>query len=186
MFSSAGPIAAVLCVAALITSAPARAQDARAVDLGVGYQWLDTSDQSYPVGLHVDASGPIFGGLRWLGEATFGRDTEHDREFGVNASLTATTFGGGARWSFGSGGVRPYFQATFGSQRDAYVLSAEGAGDLISETETTLMFQPGGGVALRVTGRWDLFGQADLRRVFYDQQAEDFLRVAAGVRLSFR
>ena len=186
MSARVGPLAIVLCAAAVLTSTVAQAQEARAVDVGVGSQWLDAADQSYPLGVVADASGPIIGSLRWLGEVAFARDSGHDREFGVDASLTAITFAGGTRWSFAAGRLRPYVQAVAGSQRDAYVLSAEGAGELISETATAGMFQPGAGIMFPLAERWVVFAQADLRRVFYDEGSEDFLRVAAGVRLSFR
>lgn len=164
-----------------VFASPAAAQEAATVDLGAGYQYLQAPDsQSYPLGANVDVTGALFLGLRWVAEAGVSRDREKDDEFGVTSTLMAVNYGGGLRFAPGRGRW-PYAQVVVGRHRDSFTVNADDIGDIISESRSTLMVQPGAGLAFNV-GRWRLFGQVDYRRIFYEEQEENDYRAVVGLR----
>jgi hypothetical protein len=173
--------------ALLLSAAPAAAQGSGtgAVDVGIGYQYLRAPDsQSYPLGFNADVTGPFLPGLRWVGEAGLSRDRERDDDVGVTSTLTAIHYAGGVRFAPGRGRW-PYAQLLVGRHRDGLTVNANDIGDIISESRSTTMLQPGVGVAFSV-GRWRLFAQGDYRRILYTGSAENDYRAVAGVRFSVR
>jgi hypothetical protein len=171
-------------LAMVAVAAPASAQDASQVDLGIGYQWLHAPDQSYPLGFNVDLSGALTGDLRWVGEFGWSRDSEGD--FGLDASLTATSFGAGLRWAPASASYHPYAQVILGGQRDSINVDGDVTGDLFDESETTFILQPGAGVTVPVGPKWGVFGQADWRRIFYEGNGTNDFRFVVGARINLK
>jgi hypothetical protein len=175
-------------VVALVSAAPAAAQSGPppAIDVGVAYQFLQVpdADQSYPLGANVDLTGALPLGLRWVGEVGLSRDRERDDDVGVTSTLTALHYAAGLRVSPG-GGRWPYAQVLIGRHRDGFTVSADDIGEIISESLTTTMLQPGAGIAFNV-GRWRIFGQADYRRIMYEGRSEHDYRALAGVRFGLR
>ena len=188
MTRSLGRHAGLLAVCALLLSpVPAAAQGSGtgAVDVGIGYQYLRAPDaQAYPLGFNADVTGPFFLGLRWVGEAGLSRDRERDDDVGVTSTLTAVHYAGGIRFDPRSGRW-PYAQLLVGRHRDGFTVNADDIGDLISESRSTTMLQPGVGIAFSL-GRWRLFAQGDYRRILYAANAENDYRAVAGVRVGVR
>jgi hypothetical protein len=158
---------------ALLTSATT----ASAQSVGVGYQFLrafpsDSSAVNYPLGVNVDVAVPVFRQWQALGE--FGWSRNGKGALGTEGTLTATSYGGGVRFAT-TARWHPYAQFIVGYHRDA----------INDFNETTVMVQPGGGASYAFGERFRLFGQADLRRILYDDilGAENDLRLVAGVRL---
>lgn len=178
-----------VCGSALLAmmafAAPASAQTAPALDLGVGYQWLHAPEQAYPFGINLDLSGTLSGDFRWVGEFNWSRDSEGD--FGVDGSLTATAYAAGVRWAPDAGArYRPYAQVLAGLHRDKLDLEVEGVGNLVDLDEKSFMLQPGVGATFPVGDRWGVFGQADWRRIFYDDDGEHDFRFVVGARITLR
>ena len=165
---------------------PASAQDAPAVDLGVGYQWLHAPDQAYPLGFNLDVSGALTDSVRWVGEFGWSRDSEEDADFGVDASLTATSFAAGVRWAPPTAAYRPYAQVLLGAHRDGFNVDTDVVGTLLDGSETNFMLQPGVGVTMPVGSNWGLFGQADWRRIFYEGEGQNDFRLVVGARFDLR
>lgn len=180
-------MAAAIVATAGLWSTPAAAQGSATptIDLGVGYQYLaGTDDQTYPVGVNVDVTGAFLLGLRWVGEVGFARDRATDNQADVTATLMAVNYGGGLRLAPGRGRW-PYVQVIVGQHRDSYTLNAEGIGDLITTSQSTLMVQPGVGLGFNV-GRLRVFGQADYRRIYYEAGEENNYRAVVGLRFRLR
>lgn len=179
----------IVCGAALLAvvafAAPASAQDAPVLDLGIGYQWLHAPEQAYPLGFNLDLSGQLSGDFRWVGEFNWSTDSESD--FGVDASLAATAFAAGVRWAPEAGAkYRPYAQVLVGAHRDSFDLDADGLDVDLDESQTNFMLQPGVGATFPVGDRWGVFGQADWRRIFYEGEGENDFRFVVGARVTLK
>ncbi|MFN8063997.1 MAG: outer membrane beta-barrel protein [Vicinamibacterales bacterium] len=166
-------------------AAPALAQDAPKVDLGVGYQWLHFSGGSYPLGFNVDLSGAASGDLRWVAELGWSRDSEGSSALGVDASATALSVAGGVRWAPAAKAYKPYAQVLVGVQRDSVSVDTNLFGNLVDGSSSNFILQPGVGATFPVGAKWGLFGQADWRRVFGDGGANG-VRLVAGARLALK
>jgi hypothetical protein len=165
--------ALLACVA---MAAPASAQEASKVDVGVGYQWLHAPDQSYPFGLNFDASGALVNDFRWVGEVSWSRDSES--EGALDATLTAVSYGAGVRWAPAVAAYQPYAQVILGAHRDSL--------DVLDFSETNFMLQPGVGVTVPVGSKWGVFGQVDWRRVFYEDDGTNDFRLVVGARFNLK
>jgi hypothetical protein len=169
-----------ILAALIVSAAPAAAQDAPAVELGVGYQFLDFEESSsLPLGFSVDVSGALTDTFSWVGEVGWSRDSEE--LLGADFSFTALHFAGGARWSGRySPRFTPFVQVLVGAQRSSY---EEDGDDLGSNTD--FLLQPGGGVAYSM-GTWSIFGQVDYRRVFFEDEGVNGVRFVVGARVPLR
>lgn len=165
-------------------AAPASAQDAPALDLGIGYQWLHAPDQAYPLGFNLDLSGTLTDDIRWVGEVGWSRDSESDDDFGAEGSLTATSFAAGVRWTPPAAAYRPYVQVLLGAQRDSVNVDSDIVGFDVSDTNAIL--QPGAGLTVPVGANWGVFGQADWRHVFYEGDGANDFRFVVGARINLR
>lgn len=178
-----------VCGSALLAlvafAAPASAQTAPALDLGVGYQVLRAPDQTFPVGFNLDLSGALSGNFRWVGEFNHSRDSEG--AFGVDASLAATAFGAGVRWApEATAKYHPYAQVLAGLERDSVNLDVDGLGGLVDESDSSFMLQPGVGATFPVGQKWGVFGQADYRRIFHEGEGTNAFRFVVGARLTIK
>lgn len=167
-------------------AAPASAQDAPKVDLGLGYQWLHAPEQAYPFGFNVDLSGALTGDLRWVAEVGWSKDSEGSDAFGVDASLSALAIGGGVRWAPPAKAYKPYAQVLVGVHRDSVNVDTTVFGNLVDGSESNFMLQPGVGATFPVGAKWGLFGQADWRRIFYDGNGENDFRLVVGARVALK
>lgn len=175
---------ALLALTAIAT--PASAQDAPALDLGIGYQWLHAPEQAYPFGINLDLSGTLTGHLRWVGELGWSRDSEDVDDVDVSGSLTATSFGAGVRWTPPAASYRPYVQLLAGVHHDKLNVDANALAVYVDVSETSFMLQPGAGVTVPVGAKWGLFGQADWRRIFYEGEGENDFRLVVGARIDLK
>jgi hypothetical protein len=175
-----------VCGSALLAliAIPASAQEAPAVDLGIGYQWLHAPDQAYPLGFNLDVSGNLTDNLRWVGELGWSRDSEGDDDFGVDGSLTATSFAAGVRWAPAAAAYHPYAQVLLGAQRDSINVDSSIAG--FDDSDTNFILQPGVGVTVPAGANWGVFGQADWRRVFYEGDGANDFRFVVGARINLK
>jgi opacity protein-like surface antigen len=169
------------------TALPAAAQN---VSAGYQFQRIANDGLNLPAGFNVDASFPIGkSGLHALGQVDWSRKSESERIGGttVEESTTLTTYGAGVRWGISSARASPFVQAVIGFMRASASCIIAGV-DLCAEaseaSETDLMLQVGGGVAVPFTLRMALVGQVDYRRIFSEGEAGNTFRVIGGIRLN--
>jgi len=156
-----------------LVASPALAQN---LDVGAAYQFLHAPEVNYPGGFNVDASLGLSDNFRVVGE--YGIARRGGETFGVEGTLTATNYGGGLRIASDTPGWAPYVQIIAGAHEDK----------INGFSLTTFMLQPGAGITFPLGSSLGIFGQADYRRIFYDDEAgaENDYRFLAGLRFSRR
>lgn len=171
----------------VVVAAPAAAQNAPGVEVGVGYQYFRLTgedDLGFPVGFNFDVAFPIMDQIGIVGEVGWARGS--DEIFLVDGSYSATSFGGGVRWTGQySESFDPFAQVILGAQRTAYDVEFLGE-DLDSDSSTDFMLQLGGGVNVKVAPNWGVVGQIDYRRIFYEGEGSNGFRFVIGARFSVR
>jgi hypothetical protein len=176
---------ACLSVAALISAVPASAQN---VSFGYQFQHLSNGGDGFnmPLGLNVDAAVPVGSRLSIVGQVDWSRKSESETFVGtsVEATLSATTYGGGVRWTGRAPSVAPYIDVLFGATHFSGNGNVAGV-EVLSDSSTDAMFQVGGGVAVPLDGATSVIGQFDYRRIFTDDEGTNSIRFVAGIRFGF-
>jgi len=89
------------------------------VSFGYQFQHLSNGDDGFnmPVGLNIDAALPVGSRLSIVGQFDWSRKSESETLAGtsVEATLSATTYGGGVRWTGRAPSVAPYIDVLFGA-----------------------------------------------------------------------
>ncbi|HEY6214121.1 MAG TPA: hypothetical protein VIW45_17625 [Vicinamibacterales bacterium] len=168
-----------------ITSAPARAQGAPLrPSVTAGYQLLHIPDETFPLGFNIDVGVPINGGWSGVAEAGFAHDNVN-LTGSTATSINFTNFGGGARWTGAtSANAAPFVQLLVGGVHTSANVSTVTA--TAHASDTAFMIQPGIGVVVPATGMFAAVVQADYRRVFFSEEAENEFRLFVGIRLAAR
>jgi hypothetical protein len=167
----------VLAVCAM-SAVPAAAQPR--IDVGIAYQILHAPDQTYPFGFNVDVSGAITDSLRVVGEVGLSRDS--DSVLFVDGTLTALHGAGGIRYQSDTPGWASYVQFLVGVHHDSASVDVADV-NLPDLSENTFMIQPGVGIKVPIAPSFAVFGQADYRRIFYEDEGENDYRFLVGVRI---
>jgi hypothetical protein len=169
-----------LWLAVLYGAATPVAAQGRNLDVGLGYQFLRLGGVSFPEGLSVEVTQGVADAFAVVGETGWSRKST--TPFGFSERTTALHFGGGMRWAARNDQrVRPFAQFVLGVERDIVAVKEFG-----SESASSLLVQPGGGMTVHLTGRQIIFGQIDLRRVFQEGAGVTVMRTTVGwqVRLN--
>jgi hypothetical protein len=191
------------CATVLASAAPARAQTTSTLttplyEVSAGYQFLNAGevcgpeeivdgqvvqtcspDRRFPLGFAFDVARN-FDSLGVVAEFGRSSDSEDDIDF------TSWHLAGGLRYTFRNAPrVTPYGQILFGVAVDGFDAGTT------DDSTGNFMMQPGGGVYFGVAERWGVFAQADLRRLFLDEDsnldsARSDGRVFLGIRFSVR
>lgn len=177
----------LFCVAALLIGTTASALAQPSLDVAVGYQSLharsqtpDVPNQDYPFGVNVDLSIGLNDSIRVVGEYGLSRDT--DAAFDVSGTLSASHVAGGIRYASDTPGWSPYVQLLVGVQHDSFSVDVAN-NNLFDFSDNTLMIQPGAGITFPITRAFGIFGQADYRRIFYEDEGQTDYRFVVGVRI---
>jgi len=163
----------------LLGASAAKAQS-HPIAVEVAYQLIDFEDLRFPAGLNADISAGVSGSFAVVGEVGWSRNSS--QEFGLRDVTTAFDAAGGIRWS-GDRRRRfaPFAQVMLGFERERVDIERFGA-----DATTSVLVQPGVGIAARLRTREALFGEIDWRHV--PQHSDDHtnaLRVLIGVRFNF-
>lgn len=183
-FSSVAVVAAAVGLGA---AAPALAQGTP-VDLGLGYQYFRVVEENFVAGFNIDVDARVRSPLTVIGEVSFTRrGGDVDDEPGVEFSESATSFGGGVRYSYPIDDMRSVFgQVLVGVQRTAGTVTIDALDFDESESSNDFMLGLDGGVRFQVNQSVDAFVQAGIRRVFFEGEGETGFRIVVGVRLPLR
>ena len=147
-------------------------------ELGAGYQLFKagkvcnddpltetcSADRTFPFGVAIDAARN-FGALGIVAEGGWSFDS--DESDGTDLKFNTWHLAGGARWNMRKARFWPYGQILAGVIQDRLSLDIEDSDDI---SQTSFMLQPGVGVNFVAGDGWALFGQADYRRVFLDEE----------------
>jgi hypothetical protein len=165
--------AAVWLIAVFGAATPLAAQGS-GVELGVGYQFLRLGGAWFPQGFSVGVVKGLTGEFAVVGETGWSRDST--TSFGFRQRTTALHLAGGVRWNpVGDHRFRPFAQIVIGAERDRTSVKEFG-----SDSASSLLVQPGGGINVRLNNRQRVFGQVDLRRVFQEGAALNVIRTVFG------
>lgn len=162
---------------------------AQSVSFGYQYQRIGGEDGlNMPLGFNVDASVPFgAGNVSVIGQFDWSRKSVEGIVEGIldaEGSTTLSVFGGGIRWTApGNGGARPFLQALLGVLHNSESCTFEGVELCESFTGNNLLLQLGGGVAVPMSDRVSLVGQADYRRAFVEEAGTNLFRFVAGIRI---
>jgi hypothetical protein len=163
----------------LYTISPAAAQD-KTMNVGIGYQALKFDASSFPLGLNTDFVAGVTEHLAVVGEFGWARDSTH--QFGLRDVTTGLHVGGGGRWLISrKRRFTPFGQILVGLEHDRTAIEKFG-----SDSASTFLVQPGGGIIVRVNSRQDVFGQVDLHRVFQEDDHPTAARFLIGLRYNIR
>lgn len=158
----------------LFESVPVFAQS----DLSAGYQFvrLSTADgaSNLPQGFGIDYARSISNGWRIVG--VFGWAARHENgpldTFSADLNFNQITIAGGIRRQFGGETkTYPYVQAVVGLARSALHATLDGL-PIIDDTSIDPMFEPGAGIASRLTDSIGFFGQIDYRLILAGSSSE--------------
>jgi hypothetical protein len=179
------PILAILGVALAASALPASAQN---VSFGYQYQHLSVGGDSLnmPGGFNVDVGVPVARGVSIVGQYDWSRKSASETIVGtsVDASLTVSTFGGGVRWTGRMPSLAPFIDVLFGGTHFSGGGNVAGV-SVVSGSDTSAMFQVGGGVAIPLTPMVSALGQFDYRRIFTEDEGTNSIRFVAGIRVGF-
>lgn len=168
-----------VCVLMLCCATSAGAQD-KSVSVGIGYQFLQIEDRSFPAGVAVDLVCELWPHLAAVGDVSWSRDAAH--QFGFRDVATVLHAGGGPRWSASRARrFQPFGQVILGLARNSRAIDQFG-----DDSASRLEIQPGAGVIVRLNPRQELFGQIDVRRAFGDEEPVNAVDVVVGVRFKLR
>ena len=173
------------CMTTAFVFASTAAAQPSLLEVSGAYQITRAADQTFPGGWSVDiAANP---GDAWgiVGEVNGAYRVVGDRDLG-DVSLSLHSVGAGTRWSRrGARRLVPFLQMLAGVTR--VTARAEILGTEVRGSSTEFMLQPGGGVTVRLNQRLGVLGQADYRRVFFDDSdgevGESQLRILLGIRI---
>jgi hypothetical protein len=158
----------------LSAARPALAQNDRTA-VGVAYQLVDSPDMLFPIGLNVDLTAGISRGFDVVGEAGWSRHSS--QQFGLRDVTMGFDAAGGIRWRTRLRRLAPFAQMLVGLERERTDVERFGA-----DWTSSLLLQPGAGLAVRIATREALFGQIDLRHRRQHPDATNAVRVLIGVR----
>jgi hypothetical protein len=153
----------LLSLAVIGYAAPAAAADG--ADIDVAYQYAHVSQggesESLPAGFAAGVAVPVSGPWSVVGDFSWNRKTLS--EGGIDdLKFTATSFGGGLRFTPATmSQFMPYVQAVIGAEHDKVSSDSVGA----SDSSNNLMFQPGVGGAINLSGALKGFAEIDYRWV---------------------
>jgi hypothetical protein len=178
LFAKVLPLGALMVALA----APAMAQNAPAVEVGGGYNYLHTEDTNVPGGWYAEVSGNLTPVFSVVGQVTANYKSIDDVLSGVTVDTTLASYMGGVRVNARTtNGATPFVHALFG------VMHASGSVDVlgfnVGDSVTDPALQLGGGVKF-MPGTIGLQVGADYLRTFSDLEANSF-RFAAGVVVGF-
>ena len=167
-------IGACVWLVALFGAVTPLAAQGNDVELGVGYQLLRLADAWFPQGFSVEVVKGLTEEFAVVGETGWSRDST--TPFGFEQRTTALHLAGGVRWNPGGDQrFRPFAQIILGAERDIINVKEFG-----SDSASSLLVQPGGGMDVRLNNRQRVFGQVDLRRVFHEGSALNVIRTFFG------
>ena len=160
------------------------AQSTPAVEIAGGYQinWDNDVDGSFPTGWFVSGAGFLTDNLAIVGEVSGSYKSESDGFF--TADLDLHTYLAGARFSSRAGAVTPFGQVLVGAAKASGRLGGF-VGFEERASETAFAAQPGGGVDIHLTEAIAARVMFDYRRIFFEGEANDEIRVAAGIVFGF-
>ena len=168
-------------------------------ELGLGYQLFKAGElcveespveescvpgRWFPFGVAIDAARN-FGKFAIVGEAGWAFDSDSDDDDDLEFQFNTWHIGGGPRMNFRKNQFWPYAQVLGGViQNRVSIKDIDDSGD----SETSFFLQPGVGANFIAGDGWSLFGQADYRRVFLDEEengvsGRNDLRLFFGVRM---
>jgi len=173
-------VAAVLAVAFAATNADAGAL--RQISFGAGYVSPDNVSGTWTVGAGFDFALPV-SNLYIQPNAGYWNYSEDASFAGITASSSIRDifFGGNAKYMFATSApkLHPYVQAGVAVHMISLEADILGLAS-ISDTETKIGLQAGGGLAYDVAERWGVFGQGNLHLV------SDFNQWSVGGGVQFR
>jgi hypothetical protein len=159
-------------------AAPACAQQSQGGDVAFSYAILRDFeiDQTFPTGWLVAVNGNVSRAFGVVGEV--GGNYKTIQVLGTDLNLSVHTFLAGVRLRNESRGAVPFAQFLVGAARGSAGLLGE------SGSVTHFAFQPGGGVDIRITDRFGIRAQGDVRVITGDTTTTEF-RFAAGAVVGF-
>ncbi len=149
-------------------------------EYGGGYNFvgeLEEGGSSYPVGWNGSIAKNLNEMVGIVGEVT----GNHDRATGIDTNFYS--FLGGIRFSFRGDTVTPFFSVLGGVTHSSYRIRVANPlfGIDFEESANDFTFLGGGGVDVTLAGNWALRAGADLQSVFSEGDAQNLLRIQAGV-----
>jgi hypothetical protein len=182
------PAKLVCAVSILLVGVASPAVAQGKVDVGIEYQvqrlFASGDGLNLPLGFNFDVAGKVARHVSAVAQVDWSRKSESASAFGASASasVNATTFGGGIRWS---SAVNPHFmpflQALLGATHVSASASVTGLGEFSTATTDT-MVQVGGGVGFPLSGHVGGVGQFDYRRIFAEGEGVNSIRGVFGIR----
>jgi hypothetical protein len=162
-------------------AAPAMAQNAPAVEVGGGYNYLHAEDTNVPAGWYGEVSGSVTPALAIVGQVTANYKTNDVA--GADIKTTLATYMGGVRLNArAAGGATPFAHVLFGVARSSFSTDIVGlsVGDSVSDPALQL----GGGVKF-MPGTIGVQAGIDYLRIFSEDEGTNAFRFAAGVVIGF-
>lgn len=177
VFSKVLPLSAMM----IALAAPAMAQNAPAVEVGGGYNYLHAEDTNVPGGWYGEVSGSVTPALAIVGQVTANYKTNDVA--GDDVTTTLATYLGGVRLNArATGGVTPFAHVLFGVARTSF--NTDAANVTVPASASDPALQLGGGVKF-MPGTIGVQVGADYLRVFSDVEGTNAFRFAAGVVVGF-
>ena len=165
----------------VLATAARRDSRAFAGEVAGGYQFVQDYElgENFPSGWFVSAAHNLNRRLAVVGEVSGSEWSETNPNFDLTATVNVVTYLGGMRFRGGVGSLSPFAQVLAGAARARATLS--GFGTTVSESETALTIQPGGGVDVRVSATIAARAMVDYRRISFADQGTNQIRLAVGV-----
>ncbi len=153
----------------------------RTGDFWGGYQFMRDYDrgESFPEGWFVSGAGYLTNSIAIVGEVAGSRWSDTNPDFDLTANVDVTSYLGGLRVRRNVGPLSPFAQILGGGARAKATLT--GFGTEVTESETALAIQPGGGVDVPLTDQVAARVTLDYRRIFFEGQGTNQIRVAVGI-----
>jgi len=162
------------------------------VDVGIEYQvqrlFASGDGFNLPLGFNVDVAGKVAGHVSAIAQVDWSRKSQSAifGDVSASGSVSATTFGGGIRWSTAANpNVMPFLHALLGATHVSASASLTGFGEF-SATTTDTMVQVGGGVGFPLSGHVGGVGQFDYRRIFAEGEGVNSIRGVFGIRWTLK
>jgi hypothetical protein len=177
LFSKVLSLGAVM----LALAAPAMAQNAPAVEVGGGYNYLHLQDTNVPGGWYGAVSGSVTPAVAIVGQVT--ANYKSNDIAGAEINTTLATYMGGVRLNArAAGGATPFAHVLFGVARSS--ASTDVVGLSIGDAVSDPALQLGGGLKF-MPGTIGVQAGLDYLRIFSEDEGTNAFRFAAGVVIGF-